>query len=101
MSAGEKMIGRVCVIRTFSAGVHVGILAYQHGSEVVLHDAHRIWRWRGANTLHELSQNGASSDWTRVSDRVPEILLTEAIEIIPCSVKADENLRNPRWSSCD
>ena len=87
----------VVLVRTYSAGVHVGRLVWRDGIDVTLADAHRIWKWSGANTLNELSQKGASGADTRISERVPEVILTEAIEIIKCSVMAAENLRTPRW----
>jgi hypothetical protein len=86
------------VVRTYSAGVHVGELVRHNGKEVKLRNASRVWRWRGANTLHELSQHGASlTDWTRISEQVSSITLTEAIEVIECSSLARENLSQPRW----
>lgn len=90
---------KVVLVRTYSAGVHVGELVSRTGKEVVLRDAHRIWRWRGANTLHELAQRGASTtEWTRISDRAPgEVTLTEAIEVIETSQEAAANLRLARW----
>ena len=51
------------IIRTYSAGVHVGTLKSHDGTTVVLTDASRIWRWRGANTLHELALHG----WVKVA----------------------------------
>jgi len=87
------------LVRTFSAGVHVGTLAKRDGKEVTLTDARRIWRWCGANTLHEISQKGASEDWTRISEPVPTIELTEAIELIPCSAEARKNLERSRWGA--
>lgn len=91
------MLGTVVIVRTYSAGVHVGTLASQDGKIVTLRDARRIWRWRGANTLHELSQRGAAKEWTRISEPVPSVLLTEAIEIIPVAPAAIENLKQSRW----
>ena len=87
------------IVRTYSAGVHCGVLVERDGKEAHLSDARRIWRWRGANTLHELSQRGASVEWTRISEPVPSIVLTEAIEIIRCSAVAQENLTQSRWAS--
>lgn len=91
------MKGKFVVIRTYSAGVHVGTLESLEGTRAVLVDARRVWRWRGANTLSELSQKGADTDWTRISEPVPSILLSEAIEVIPCSDAARENLSKSRW----
>jgi len=89
----------VFLIRTYSAGVHVGEIVSRNGKEVTLTNAHRVWRWRGANTLHELSQRGAASEHTRISEKSPSIILTEAIEILECSSVAAANLRTPRWGS--
>lgn len=84
------------IIRTYSAGVHVGTLASHEGTQVILRDASRIWRWRGANTLHELALHGPAQEYTRISERVPTITLTEASEIIPVSKEAEERF-GPRW----
>lgn len=91
--------GKIVLVRTYSAGVHVGELVSRSGAEITLKDAHRIWRWRGANTLNELAIRGASTtEWTRISERSPgEVALTGAIEVIDVTVDAAVNLRNPRW----
>lgn len=88
---------KVILIRTRSAGVHVGELVSRSGQEVTLKNAHRVWQWKGANTLSELSQLGGDLEYTRISERVPTILLLDAIELIPCSVDGAKNLRTPRW----
>ena len=86
------------LIRTVSAGVHCGSLFMRNGTEVQLKDARRVWRWRGANTLNELAMKGPAEDWTRISEPVPEIVLTQAIEVIPCSAAARELLTRSRWA---
>lgn len=91
------MIGEFVVVRTYSAGVHCGTLVESSGTAVRLADARRIWRWSGANTLHELSLRGASREYTRISEAIPWILLTQAIEVIPCSAEAVQNLKLSRW----
>ncbi len=93
------MIGQFCLVRTYSAGVHCGILTESHGTAVTLTNARRIWRWNNANTLNELAMKGAGKDYTRISEPVPTILLTEAIEVIPCSEKARKNLEDSRWGA--
>ena len=88
------------VVRTYSAGVHVGTLVARTGREVTLADARRVWRWRGANTLHELALTGADlKSHTRISEPVPTITLTEAVEVIEASDAAKENLSRSRWLS--
>jgi len=86
------------VVRTRSAGVHVGTLVKHQGREVELANARRVWRWRGANTLHELALHGASEkDYTRISEPVKKIVLTEAIEIISATPEGTANLSRSRW----
>ena len=88
----NAMIGKKVIVRTHSAGVHFGTLAAKDGKEVVLRGARRIWYWEGAFTLSAVAVSGVSKR-SKLSVSVPEILLTEAIEIIPCSEEATENLQ--------
>ena len=83
------------VIRTYSAGVHIGNLVSRKGKEVTLTNARRLWRWSGANTLHEVATKGVAAD-SKISEIVPTITLTEAIEIIPVSEAAAKSLES-RW----
>lgn len=83
------------VVRTRSAGVHMGYLEEWNGTVVILRESRRLWRWDGAFTLNEVAVNGVSED-SRISDPVPIIGLSEAIEVIPCSEKAQKNLSRSR-----
>jgi hypothetical protein len=94
-----RLIGEYVIVRTRSAGVHCGVLRESAGTAVVLAEASRVWRWRGANSLHELALRGPAKEWTRISEAVPLILLTEAIEVLPCSKEAQKNLRTVRWAA--
>jgi hypothetical protein len=91
------MIGRYVVVRNINAGVHVGVLASMDGMQVTLTDARRIWSWVGANTLNEIALHGVGAH-SRVSESIPEIALTQAIEVIPCSPSGEENLRSAKWA---
>lgn len=93
------MIGEFVIVRTKNSGVHVGTLKESNGTAVLLTDTSRVWRWRGANSLHEMSLDGVDKDYSRISKQVPRILLTEAIEVIPCTEKAKKNLSQPRWAA--
>jgi len=87
------MIGKDVLVRTYSAGVHVGTLKSRDGKEVVLTNARRIWYWDGAATLSQLAIDGTSKpENCKFPGAVPEILLTEAIEIIPITDKARESI---------
>jgi len=87
----HPFIGKYVVIRTYSAGVHIGYLKSVDGCEVILTEARQIFYWKGAFTLRELSQNGVSCG-TKISIPVPEISLTK-IEIIPCSKEQETKLK--------
>lgn len=95
----KKKTHRVVVVRTYSAGVHIGEIVKRTGKEVTLKNARRLWRWRGANTLNEVATRGVDQTHSRISEPVDEIVLTEAIEIIPCDAAAISNLTKSRWPS--
>lgn len=84
---------RYCVIRTYSAGVHIGYVA-KFGSDnnpqyVKLLSSRRLHYWNGAASLSQVAIDGVGSE-SRIAMEVPEIELTDAIEVIPCSEKAAE-----------
>ena len=85
-------LGKVCVVRTYSAGVHIGRVESVSGTAVVLNNARRIWKWGGAFTLSEVSQQGIDAETSRVSISVPEIELTQAIELIPATAAAIKSI---------
>jgi hypothetical protein len=75
--------GPEVIIRTYSAGVHVGVLKEKNGSEITLTNARRIWKWNGAFTLNAVAKNGVDRKESRISVHVPEITLLDAVEILP------------------
>ena len=80
------------VVRTYSAGVHVGELKSRKGKEVVLVNARRLWKWCGAFTLSEVAVEGIKGG-SKPSIVTPEIVLTEAIEVIKTTPAAEKILR--------
>lgn len=78
----SALIGQKVIVRTYSAGVHIGTLTAKAGKEARLSDAHRAWYWKGAFTLSEVATKGVSNG-SKIGVAVPTIELTEAIEIIP------------------
>ena len=88
-----------CIVRTYSAGVFAGYIAKREGKEVTMRDAIRIWYWAGANSLSQLAVDGPlKPDECKFAIPVPEVLVTEAIEIIHCTAKAKEAIEGvPSW----
>lgn len=93
------MIGKTCIVRTYSAGVFLGTVKERNGKEVLLTDARRIWYWDGAASLSQLANEGTSSpSRCKFPGPVKEILLTEAIEIIPATEAAIASIAAvPEW----
>lgn len=80
------MIGKYCIVRTLSAGVFAGILKSLDGQQAVIENARRIWYWAGAASLSQLAVSGTSKPQNcKFPPPVPEVLVTQVIEIIPCS----------------
>lgn len=87
----EKFIGQIVIARTYSAGVHVGTLMERDGMVVVLSQTRRIWYWEKAFTLSAIAMHGVGKK-SKLSVVIPEILLTQVIELIPCTEEAAANL---------
>lgn len=82
-----------CIIRTYSAGVFAGYIESRTGKEAVIRKARRIWYWAGANSLSQLAVDGTCKpDDCKFAVEVDKIIVTEAIEIIPCTDKAQKSI---------
>lgn len=88
-SEDSPTLGKVCVVRTYSAGVHIGEVVAKSGTNVLLKDAVRLYKWTEAFTLSEVATQGVGSG-SRIAARVPLIELSQAIEIIPASATAQK-----------
>lgn len=88
-----------CIIRTYSAGVFAGYIESRDGKEAVIRNARRIWYWYGAASLSQLATDGtANPDKCKFPCAVDKVILTEVIEIIPCTKKAKESIEGvPVW----
>ena len=87
------------IVRTYSAGVFAGYLKSRKGQEVVLEKARRLWYWKGAASLSQMAVSGVTfPNECKFSVVVPEITLTEAIEILTCTSEAIKNITGvPAW----
>ena len=95
------MIGKNVIVRTYSAGVFAGLLESLDGKVGIVKNARRIWRWDGAASLSQLSQEGTSKpENCKFPCEVPEVLLTEIIEILPLSDKAKESIDKVKVWEC-
>lgn len=89
----NPFIGCRVLVRTFSAGVHIGTLVSAHGGECELRDALRLWSWAdGGLSLSAIATNGIKRGRL---NKTPRIYLTNAIEFIPISVTAENSFQ--KW----
>lgn len=95
------MVGKYCVVRTYSAGVFAGVVKSRNGMEVIVEDARRLWFWSGAASLSQLAQEGVKNP-KQCKFPVParEVLLTQAIEILPATQEAKASIESvPIWTA--
>lgn len=99
----EQCAERFVVVRSYAAGVHCGVLDSQRDSGgriiVVLTDARRVWRWRGANSVSELALHGAAEDHTRISEAVARCEVADVVEVHDATAEARANLTRSRWGA--
>lgn len=88
----KNFIGQFVIIRTYSAGVHAGILSEKSGSEVILKNARRMWYWKAKKSISlSAVANYGITDESKIAPAIESIWL-EAIEIIPCSKESIESI---------
>lgn len=84
----HPMVGKRCLIRTYSAGVHIGDVVSAKEMEVHLKNALRLWKWEGGGlSLSSVAQNGIKGG--RLNE-TGDIFLTNAIEMIPTTPEAEK-----------
>ena len=54
-------VGKRVLVRSATSGVWAGTLARRSGPDVLLSNARRLWRWKGATECCQLAQEGISA----------------------------------------
>lgn len=93
----EEFKGKKVIVRTNRAGVFYGTLKeYEPMSrEALITDCRQIWRWSGACSLMELSQNGVANPRDcKFTVVVPVLSVMEVIETLPATEKAIQSIEN-------
>lgn len=88
----HPMLGKRCLIRTYSAGVHVGDVIWinpDNSMELKLGNALRLWKWEGGGlSLSAVANNGINGGRL---NKTGEVFLTNAIEMIPITQQAESS----------
>lgn len=94
------MKNKMVIVRTYSAGVFAGELVAHKGQEVTLKKARRLWYWSGAASLSQLAVEGTKKPTEcKFPVAMPQVVLTQAIEIIDMTPTAVKNLAEvPVWA---
>ena len=92
-----EVIGKKVIIRSSRAGVFFGTLVAKNdtpaGVEVELENSRRIWYWRGAASLSQLATEGTKEpNGCKFTVVVPQHIVTQVIEIIPCTDEAIKSI---------
>jgi hypothetical protein len=88
-----NFLQKYCVVRTEFAGIHVGVVQYKEGNEVILSNARRIWSWDDAFTLSEVAEEGISQKSKLSITLSQDIWVLGVTEIIICTDIAEGILR--------
>ena len=94
-----EILNKKCIVRCYGAGVFFGTVTKKEntpsGVEVELKDARRIWYWSGAASLSQLATEGVKNQKAcKFTVVVPELLVTQCLEIIPATEAAIANLES-------
>ena len=83
------------IVRCDRAGVFFGRITDRRGNEVDMADVRKVWYWSGAAAVEQLAVDGVKNpEACRITVEVPQMTVMEAIQIIPCTDEATENLRS-------
>lgn len=90
--AQHPMIGKRCLLRTYSAGIHIGDVVWinpENSMEVKLENSLRLWKWDGGGlSLSAVANNGIKGGRL---NKTGEVCLTNVIEFIPTTNLAEKS----------
>ena len=83
------------IVRGDRSGVFAGNIKERNGREVTMSDVRRLWYWEGACSISQLALDGTTKPREcKFTVALDEITLLDAIEIIPCTDKAEKSIRS-------
>ena len=93
----NSMIGKKCIIRTYSSGVWFGEIEKKSGNEVIVKNARRMWQWwaKKSISLSGVAVYGINQQKSKICPSVDYVWL-EAIELIPATEIAIESIEGAK-----
>ncbi len=91
----ERLVGKFIICRCKDSGVHAGVLLALDGQTAILEDSHRLWRWQadGPGVALSAVAHFGLEESSKVDTLVPSLVLTDVIEGILCSKRAEASIR--------
>ena len=81
------------IVRGDHSGVFFGELKERSGQEVELRNARKLWYWDGAAAVEQIAKDGVKKPGAcKFTVSVDSMMITDAIQIIPCTNGAAENI---------
>lgn len=85
--------GKKCIIRCDRSGVFFGTLESLEGQQAKISNVRNIWYWDGAASVMQLATEGVTNpNGCKFTVTVSEIVVNDAIQIIPCTEQAIKNI---------
>lgn len=89
-----SLVGQYVICRCYGAGVHAGTVVAQDGQVVHLSGARRLWSWKAKQgvALSGVAVHGIDRSGSKLDTETPVHVLTDVIELIPCSPGAQVSI---------
>ena len=85
------------IVRGDRSGVFFGQVTARNGQEIELRTVRQLWYWDGACAVEQLAVDGVTApDRCKFTVVVPEMTITDAIQIVTCSDRAVKALSGVR-----
>ena len=82
------------IVRGSNSGVFFGKIKERAGQEVTLTEVRCLWHWSGAASIIQLAAEGTKKpNDCKFTMSVDELVITDAIEIIPCTDIAVKSIK--------
>ena len=90
----NPMVGKYCIARCYSAGVHAGEVTSVEGENVILKDSRRLWSWQAKDglALSGVAQHGLKDKGCKVDVVNPLMYLTGVCELIPVAAGVQDSI---------
>lgn len=97
----KDIMNKKVIVRGDSSGVFFGTITAKEGQEVRLENCRRLWYWDGAASISQIALEGVKRPTQcKFTVVVSSIIITDVIEIIPCTDKAIQNIEKVSVWKC-